>query len=425
MLNGENLTDRYTGYAIYLPSLQKQYAAYPLRPKTSVRGGDLPAKMRLRDLDFFDPKSRFWHCKYVLYSAGQFDSSFISQPDIVSTRDKANTVVIGDSGGYQVATGKLPATRDWIADAERPEIIFKRWISQRSIRDNVLRWLDHYSDFAMTLDMPLFLLKDSSLKSPFSNLSAQQLIDLSVENLRYFADNRGKATGAKAKYLNVLQDVGDGTGDAWYDAVKDFDFEGWAFGGGTRNGIDPVLSWMKKLLDDHKLDKCEWIHILMASPPESAVYYTAIQKALRKATGNENLQVSFDSSSPFQMSGIYQTIAKIPELTADYKTWRIPAVEYPQNPKFTSDSDIRYLQDIVSPITRTISINDFHAKRSGWDVKFFDTFSHQLLTNHNMYVYHRAAVDACDLVFHPEKRDEERIPKVVQDNLSKIEQALC
>lgn len=426
MRKGEDLTTRYKDYAVYLPSLQQQYAAYPLRKRNTVREGELPKNMQLRDLDFLNPKSSFWHCKYVLYSAGQFDNAFIPQPDIVSTRDPGNTVVVGDSGGYQIGTGKMPAVQGWAKDAKHADVIYNRWLNQRSIRDRVLRWLDRYTDYAMTLDMPLWILNEPKAQkaSSFAKLSAQQLIDLSVENLRYFADNRGKATGAKAKYLNVLQDAGDGTGEAWYNAVKHFDFEGWAFGGDTKNGIEPVLKWLRRLLDDGKLDKCEWIHILMASPPESAVYLTAIQRALRKITGNETLQVSYDSSSPFQLSGIYQRIAKLPELTSDHKTWSIPAVDYPQSPKYTSETDIRYLDDIPSPITSAISMNDFHAKRSGWDVKFFDTFSHQLLTNHNMYTYHRAAVDACDLVFDDALRDEARIPKQVQAGLARIEDVL-
>jgi len=422
MAKGEDLTARYKDYAVYLPSLQQQYAAYPLRSSATVRDGELPSKMQMKDLNFLDPKSSFWHCKYVLYSAGQFDQAHISKPDIVSTRDQANTVVIGDSGGFQIGTGKLPAVAHWAKDAKDPNVIYHRWLNQRSIRDRVLRWLDRYSDYAMTLDMPLWILneKKAQKSSPFAKLSAQQLIDLSVENLRYFADNRGKATGSKAKYLNVLQDAGNGTGEAWYNAVKDFDFEGWAFGGDTKNGIEPVLKWMRRLLDDGKLDKCEWVHILMASPPESAVYFTAIQRALRKATGNEKLQISFDSSSPFQLSGIYQKIAKLPELTADIKSWRIQSVDYPQSPTYASDTDIRYLQDIQSPITRAISINDFHAKRTGWEVKFFDTFSQQLLTNHNMYIYHRAAIEACNLVFDVENRGDNRIPIIVSNNLKKI-----
>ena len=181
MRKGEDLTARYKDYAVYLPSLQQQYAAYPLRKRNTVREGDLPANMQLRDLDFFNPKSQFWHCKYVLYSAGQFDNAFIPTADIVSTRDRANTVVIGDSGGYQIGTGKLPAVADWTKDAKQADVIYNRWLNQRSIRDRVLRWLDRYSDYAMTLDMPLWILNETKAKksSPFAKLSAQQLIDLS------------------------------------------------------------------------------------------------------------------------------------------------------------------------------------------------------------------------------------------------------
>ena len=32
-------------------------------------------------------------------------------------------------------------------------------------------------------------------------------------------------------FLNVLQGFDIPTGDVWYDAVKHFPFEGWAFGG--------------------------------------------------------------------------------------------------------------------------------------------------------------------------------------------------
>ena len=172
--------------------------------------------MQLSDLNFLNTKSNLWHCKYVLYSAGQFNNAKISAQDIVSTRNE-DTVIIGDSGGYQIGTGKLPAIKGWIDFRNNPQAVYRKWMRERGIRDTVLRWLDRYCDYAMTLDMPLWVLHDRKSKtSPFVNLSAQQLIELSVENLRYFADKRGAATGARAKYLNVLQDAGDGTGAVSY-----------------------------------------------------------------------------------------------------------------------------------------------------------------------------------------------------------------
>ncbi|MGY6549450.1 MAG: hypothetical protein ACXIU7_10670 [Roseinatronobacter sp.] len=416
---GENFSAQYDGKAIYLPSLQQGYAAFPFKDTRSVRDGDLPEKFKLKDLDFLNPASKLWHCKYVLYSAGQFTRAQIRTPDMITER-KPGTVVIGDSGGYQIATGKLPELKGWAKQINDPLALERRWLENISIRDRILRWLDRYSDYAMTLDFPLFILKEK--KSPFRNLSADQLIELTYQNLKYFADNRGKATGARAKLLNVLQDVGDDTGERWYQRVKDFDCEGWAFGGDTKNGIDPLLKWVRRLLDDGKINsKTEWLHVLQMSPPINSVLLTALQKRLRELLGN-TITVSYDSSSPFQTSGISQQIAVVPELTQNIKTWRIKSVKYPQHPKYTSKTDIRYLEDIVSPITKLISINDFHAKLGPMETKFFDSLAQHLLTNHNIYVYHKTGCGANAIAF--DEAQNSTLPKKIIDNLEKVSEAL-
>lgn len=421
---GEDLTAPYTDCAIYLPSLQQAYAAFPFRDPSTIRDGQLPAGLELSDLDFLDPASNLWHCKYVLYSAGQFDRAQIRIRDMITER-AADTVVIGDSGGYQIGTGKLNAVKPWAKDRDNPNAIATHWTQATHIRDYVLRWLDTYCDYAMTLDMPLWVLNNpKAASSPFAKLTAQQLIDLSYDNLKYFADNRGKAAGAKAKFLNVLQDAGDGTGEAWYQRVKDFDFEGWAFGGDTGNGIDALLKWVRRLLDDDKINrKTEWLHVLQMSPPINSVLLTALQQRLRAILGS-NITVSYDSSSPFQTSGISQRIAVMPTLTADIKTWQIGSVPFPQNPKFKSGTDIRYFHDTQSPVTKLISINDFHAKSGQMETRFFDTLSQHLLTNHNIYVYHKAAIDASNIVYDDEPRDESRIPKQVQAQLAQMNEIL-
>jgi hypothetical protein len=416
---GENLSAQYSDQAVYLPSLQQGYAAFPFRDPSSVRDGILPKGLKLKDLDFLNPASNLWHCKYVLYSAGQFDRAQIRTTDMVTQRGK-DTVVLGDSGGYQIATGKMKELRGWEKQANDPLALERKWLENVSIRDRILRWLDRYSDYAMTLDFPLFILKEQ--KSPFRNLNADQLIDLSYENLKYFADNRGKATGARAKFLNVLQDVGEDTGERWYQRVKDFDFEGWAFGGDTKNGIEPLLKWVRRLLDDGKIhNKTEWLHVLMMSPPVNSVLLTALQQRLREILGN-NITVSYDSSSPFQNSGISQKIAVLPELTNDIKTWSIKSVPYPQHPKYKSKTDIRYLEDIESPVTKLVSINEFHAKHGAMETKFLDTLAQHLLTNHNVYVYHKAAVDASkQILMH---KDNGRLPKKIMDDLLMIDARL-
>jgi hypothetical protein len=87
-MSGESFNAAYENYAIYLPSLQQQYARLPLADPTAIRNGQLPGALELGDLNYLNPASKLWHCKYALYSAGQFSSSRITQPDIVSTRDR-------------------------------------------------------------------------------------------------------------------------------------------------------------------------------------------------------------------------------------------------------------------------------------------------------------------------------------------------
>jgi hypothetical protein len=420
---GEDLSVQYDGYAVYLPSLQRGYARYPLRDASKHEAETLTRGFEPSDLNFLSDQCKLWHCKYVLYSAGQFDRSVISTPDIVSTRSK-DTVVIGDSGGYQIGTGKFPLVEGWHKHSKDPNLIFNKWMREKSIRDMVLRWLDRYCDYAMTLDMPLWILNEKkSAKSPFAKLSAQQLIALSVENLRYFADKRGAATGAKAKYLNVLQDAGDGTGEAWYQAVKDFDFEGWAFGGDTKSGIQPILHWVRRLLDDGKLDKAEWLHILMASPAENSVYLTAIQRRLRALLGTD-ITVSYDSSSPFQSAGIGQNIAQRPALTSDIGTWAIKFSPFPQGPSYLNADEPTYLTDFPSPVTRRFSVDDLHSDRGAFAQTYLSEAAVHLLTNHNIYVYHQAAIAACDIVFGETTRDEARIPKEIAEQVEAIEKFL-
>lgn len=344
---------------------------------------------------------------------------------MVSQRNKAETIVVGDSGGYQIGTGKLKAISSWKAHAKDPSTIYAMWQRDTEIKDRILRWLDRYCDYAMTLDMPLWVLNNpKATTSPFAKLTADQLTDLSYENLKYFADNRGKATGSKAKYLNVLQDVGGDTGERWYQRVKDFDFEGWAFGGDTKNGIEPLLKWVRRLLDDGKINsKTEWLHVLMMSPPVNSVLLTALQRRLQDILGN-NIQVSYDSSSPFQNAGITQKIAVLPELTDDIKTWKIRNIAFPQHPKYKSKTVTRYLEDIESPITKLVSINDFHAKHGPMETKFLDPLAQQLLTNHNLYVYTRAAMDACDLHFDDSISDNSMIPTQTQKLIAMMKQTL-
>lgn len=408
MRKSENLTAAYDNYAVYLPSLQQGYAQFASYTNTrdSVANPPPPKGFSVEMLDYLDSSNPLWHCGYTLYSVGRFSSSNIKKADIIRHRD-ASTVVVGDSGGYQVGTGKLKGTEHLKKYKGSPNKLRTAWNETKTV-ERVLRWLDTYTDYAMTLDMPIWVKTNALAKdSPFNSLSFNTLIEMSVENLRYFADHRRGGT----KFLNVLQDVGVqggiNTGNAWFDAVKDFPFEGWAFGSETKANLVTNLKWMRRLLDEGRLEGKEWMHILAASPPICSVIYSAMQRALRDVLSSD-IRISYDSSSPFQMGGVARNYAVEPQLGKDLRTWKVSQKGFPFSPKYMDESNAEPFPS-KSPLANMFSLYDMHRHRtSAFESKFFDSLSEAVLTNHNIYMYHQHALQACDLAFV--QKDYDRIP---------------
>ena len=417
----ENLTEQYksNGYAVYLPSLQMQYAQYATKSNkdTSRRVADIPKKFKNEYLNFLDKDSELWHCGYALYSCGQFASPQIRTSDIVQQRKRDDCVIVGDSGGFQLGTGALD-NKNEAAHLDHfkndPEAQYANWHNS-GVKERTLKWLERYTDYAMTLDMVLWANEDYAIRkkfghakgSPLKKLSVQQLIDLSVDNLRYFSDYRGLG-GRSTKFLSVLQDIGDGTGDAWYDAVKGFEFEGWALGSET-GGMFASLKWLRRLLYDKNLDKSEWIHTLGKSPPVNNVIYTAAQQVIRKQLGRDDFTISLDSSSPHQLAGKNQKLVVPPDFSKKSQSWKISGWQLPQDIRLARNEIIRDLP-FYSPLSKFVKLNDLFAHDIDDSDYFTDPWALQLMANHNIYMFHRYAIDACDIVFNESKRDENKVP---------------
>lgn len=418
MRKGEDFTKRYRDnrYAIYVPSLQSGYAQYATRQNKDVRDGDLPSSFRVRDLDFLDSKSQLWSCAYTLYSSGQFDKAQLRNADMIRDRKRGQSVVIGDSGGFQLGTGVIKnrdEQRKLNRLATNPAKLVSRW-QDVGFRRRTLRWLEMYTDYAMTLDMVLWGSKEANKdsKSVLRNLSVDQLIDLSVDNLKYFSDNRGQVSGGGTKFLSVLQDIGNGTGERWYQAVKDFEFEGWAYGGSTKL-LHNLLRWCHRLMREKKLDKAEWFHLLQNSPPVFSVVYSAIQQALSKALGHE-ITISYDSSSPHQGSGVQRAMYKMPTFTNDLRTWRMGNERIEQNVQLAR-GDIQKSLPSDSPLSAFFTLNDLNFHDGLYRDNTVDQFAEHLMTNHNIYVYHKAALDSCDLVLTKPRTKSNQVPPELDD----------
>ena len=173
-------------------------------------------------------------------------------------------LVMGDSGGYQIASGNMK----W--KPEHKETIFK--------------WLENNTDIAMNLDIPPRL--------KYAGMF-DECLDMSAENFKYFADNQS----GKTKFLNIIQGTEEISYKKWYDKIKDFDFNGWSVGG-VGSSLYRFMAALSVLLDgkEHLKMNNEYLHILGTSRIRDFLMTVQLQKSLEEI--GSNMTVTTDSSSP-------------------------------------------------------------------------------------------------------------------------------
>ena len=153
-----NLTELQNDYAVFLPALSSFYVNVTGKARHSA-GSNNPSVLQERipeclgpaaiNMDYLKPNP-VWHYKWSLHSAGH--SSLDIEKDLpremmYRERDRSNSFMLGDSGGFQIGKGKWPG--DWKAGSGCPQAQKKR--------DGVLRWMDKYMDYGMILDVPAWL----------------------------------------------------------------------------------------------------------------------------------------------------------------------------------------------------------------------------------------------------------------------------
>lgn len=248
--------------ALYLPALQPMYARntdeYPL-------------------LNYMDENNPIFYYPYTLYSVGHAERDVKKAPkaEPMPWNRGKKTILFGDSGGYQIATGKIKI--DWTYNKHVKEL-----------QHEILLWLEEVADFSMTLDVPTLALEKNHRHFPTFN----DTLRTTLLNLDYFQANRI----GKTKFCNVLQGRTQDEMDAWYNAVKNYEFEGWAIAGVQAWDLYYLLRRLIILRDEGRLYKCKWIHVLGMGTIEFAIYATIIKSILK-------IELSFDSSTPFLIAG--------------------------------------------------------------------------------------------------------------------------
>jgi hypothetical protein len=319
--------------AIYLPAIPDTFARFAHNGAFSR-----PLPIAASELNFLDPTNSVFFYPFALYSAGQAAplNGGSPPPSMVTQRDRSATILLGDSGGFQIQTDKIKFHRQETA----PQI---------------MRWLEQVADWSMVLDFPTGGIGRGAMRKHVADLRSEGfdldglsrasglsvdytacLVQTKINNDRFVAER----TPGKTRFLNVLQGRNEAESRHWLHEVKHYPFEGWAFAGAHRDHFSLIVRRLLDMRDEGILQRCDWLHVLGISTLTVGCLLTTIQRAVREFV-NPRFQISFDSASPFRTAGNKSIMVGS---TLDEYGW---SVQHHPVSQFGASDDQRLLSDVL------------------------------------------------------------------------------
>jgi len=413
----DNLTQKQLDYAVFLPAISGFYATFigKQRFENYVDPARFPQGMpnKLTDMEqmnWLNSQKALFPYKWSLHSGGHANLDLgktITSEDMIRNREPGS-MMLGDSGGFQIAKGLWEG--DWKANSGCPKAQEKR--------QAVLKWLDGVADYAMTLDIPTWIVNNPEAGAKVGILKHEEAIAATHYNNEYFINNRRGVDAGGTKILNVLQGASHAEADEWYELMKGYcdpaqypgrHFNGWAMGGQNMCDVHLILKRLIALKYDGLLHEGvhDWMHFLGTSKLEWAVLLTVIQRAVRKYV-NPAFTISFDCASPFLATANGQVYYE--NVFPHNGKWSYKMQSSADDKKYATDT--RKFSDAVvqdgifpnftdSPITDLCQIRDICIYRPG-DVNkngkegktSWDSFSYALLMGHNVWMHLTAVQEA-------------------------------
>ena len=378
-------------YAVYLPAVNPQYAS--IADEVIIPSRPVPANFMVEDLAFWSGKSNLWNHKFLLHSIGGYQVQQDTKGPLFR-KQKGDFTFVGDSGGFQIGKGSLQGLINLHAGMSGDDAV-AGWNDNYEAKLWVIHWLEQHSDFAMTLDMPLWARHANNEASPFHNCSDEQLLSMSLANMALInQEKRGRT-----KWLNVIQGTTPSNTLVWWNAVKSHRLAGWALAGsaGWRGGLYNMLSIVLAMNDEGAFDEgMEWLHVLGVSQPKWDIFLTAIQIELRKK--NKHIQISCDSATPFSTAGARDEFAISPTLGQNIDDWvvrlgTLSAVKSDANPANARRSGLN------SPLGQQLYMHHLVVDDREFSGRRVDLLTTMMLVNHNIWVYLDAGRRANKLAF--------------------------
>ena len=402
----DNLTAKQNDYAVFLPAISGFYATFVGKQRVGpyVDPARMPAGIPdMEMINWLNSQTALFPYKWSLYSAGHANldlNKVDPSEDMVRDREPG-TFMLGDSGGFQIAKGLWEG--DWKANSGCPKA--------QKRRESVLKWLDGISDYAMTLDIPTWVIHDKEAGAKCGIRTLKEAVDATKFNNEYWMNNRKGVKNGGTKILNVLQGANHADAERWYQEMKQYcdpniypdkHFNGWAMGGQNMCDVHLVLKRLVALRHDGLLQEGvhDWMHFLGTSKLEWAVLLTDIQRAVRKYV-NPNFTISFDCASPFLATANGQVYHHI-DLPHNEK-WCYRMSPIVDDKKYSTDTRLyrdAVLQDKLvdhfdeSPMSALCQIKDIciykpgDLNKNGKEGKTsWDSFSYALLMGHNVWTH--------------------------------------
>ena len=423
-------------WAVFLPAISGFYATFigKQRNEEYVDPARFPQGLTdMEQLNWLNDQKSLFPYKWSLYSGGHANLDLTKQDwseDMVRNRDP-NTLVLGDSGGFQIAKGLWEG--DWKANSGCPKAQKKR--------EQVLAWLDGIADYGMILDIPTWVIHDKNASAKCGIRTLEQAVDATKYNNDYFMRHRKGVANGGAKFLNVLQGANHPDADRWYEIMKEYcdpakypdtHFNGWAMGGQNMCDVHLILRRLVTLRHDNLLQEGvhDWMHFLGTSKLEWAVLLTVIQRNVRKYV-NPAFTISFDCASPFLATANGQVYFE--NVFPNEGKWSYRMAPSADDKKYATDTR-KWSQGVVadgiydnwqeSPISDMLTMRDICIYNGGvpkagvtlteenfkdpemydvlpsvnkngkWGKTSWDSFSYALLMGHNVYLHLTAVQEA-------------------------------
>ncbi len=356
--------------AVFLPALQSMYMTSIVSDRTRLM---FPGAA---ELNWYDPDNEHWTYPATLYSVGQSKLQLDDNHEkMVTVRDRSRTMLIADSGGYQIGKSTFRGYKDKIT----PE--FLRSGDYDDLRLGILRWMEAFADYGLIIDFPAWAVG----KEKFILPSVEACLNETERNCLFLRDHH--SPDSAVRFLTVIQGTSYLEAVNWYNRLKQiegFPYRGWSFAGPVGKNPIITLQMILSLWRDGRInDQENWIHILGQGSLEAAFVFNVFQQCLIDYVC-PTAHLSYDVSSPFLMGSFGRSYtvghSNSEALSLDEEPLK------PDTASFITETHKRWcVWD--SPFANDINFDELFVEGTKHGL---DTKSYAIIMHHNLYVTHRA-----------------------------------